>query len=128
MYMLDTNACLDFLLGRSAAIARRIERAFDRLTVSSVTAAELYVGNRSSQDPARDARLVNMFLHGVVVAPFDAAAAAAYGEIARTHGVTRHSFDRLVAAHARVLDLTLVTNNERDFSDIFGVRIENWTQ
>jgi tRNA(fMet)-specific endonuclease VapC len=128
MYMLDTNVCLDFLLGRSVAVARKIEQAFDRLTVSTITAAELHVGSRTSQEPDRDARKVDIFLHGIIVAPFDAAAAVAYGEIARTHGVTRHGFDRLIAAHARALDLTLVTNNERDFAGITGVRIENWTR
>lgn len=128
MYMLDTNACLDFLLGRNAGIARRIEQAFDRLTVSSITAAELHVGSRTSQDPGRDARKLDIFLHAIPIAPFESVAAAAYGEIARTHGVARHSFDRLIAAHARALDLTLVTNNERDFAGITGVRIENWTR
>ena len=36
--------------------------------------------------------------------------------------------DRLIAAHALALDLTLVTNNERDFADVPGLRIENWTR
>ena len=40
----------------------------------------------------------------------------------------RNRFDRLIAAHALSLGLTLVTNNEADFSDISGLGIENWTK
>jgi len=34
----------------------------------------------------------------------------------------------LIAAHARSLDLILVTNNEREFERIAGLRIENWAK
>ncbi len=50
MYLLDTNICIDFLDGRSEPLARRMEDNFGRLTISTITAAELFVGNRSSQD------------------------------------------------------------------------------
>lgn len=38
----------------------------------------------------------------------------------------RAAFDRLIAAHALSLDLTLITNNESDFTDIPGLRVDNW--
>lgn len=128
MYLLDTNACLDFLLGRRAAIAPRIERAFGRLAVSSVTAAELHVGNRLSEAPEEDARRVDHFLAGVQVKAFDDLAARAYARVVRLLGVERASFDRLIAAHALSLDLTLVTNNVRHFAAVPGLKIENWTE
>lgn len=127
MYLLDTNACLDFLLARSAAIVPRIERAYRQLFISAITAAELRVGNRTSEDPEKDARRVDVFLNGVTVTPFDAAAADTYGEVVRLVGMKRSSFDRLIAAHAITLDLTLVTNNERQFIDVPGLRVENWS-
>jgi tRNA(fMet)-specific endonuclease VapC len=40
----------------------------------------------------------------------------------------RASYDRLIAAHALSLDLTLITNNEGDFADVPGLRVENWTR
>lgn len=128
MYLLDTNACLDFLLARNAAIVPRIERAFGKLSISAITTAELRVGNRASADPVKDARNVDTFLTVVSVAPFDSVAADIYGQVARTIGVQRSSFDRLIAAHALALDLTLVTNNERHFADVPGLRVENWTR
>ncbi|VVT13010.1 Ribonuclease VapC [Sphingomonas sp. EC-HK361] len=127
-YLLDTNACLDFLLGRSASLAGRIERQFGRLAVSIISAAELRVGNKTSEDPERDARRVEQFLASVIVPSFDEAAASAYGRLAKQAGVRRGSFDRLIAAHALAIDATLVTNNERDFADISGLKIENWTR
>lgn len=126
MYLLDTNACLDFLLARRAAIAPRMARAFGRLAVSAITAAELHVGNRYSAQPDEDARRVDHFLSRVAVKPFDDAASRRYANVVRLLGVQRTSFDRLIAAHALSLDLTLVTNNERDFADVPGLRVENW--
>lgn len=127
MYLLDTNACIDFLIGRSAQLAERMAEAFGRLTVSMITVAELKVGNKTSRDAEGDKRRLDAFLAGVDVLPFDDAAAITYGSIARQIGVRRHSFDRLIAAHALSLGLILVTRNEADFADVPGLRIENWT-
>ena len=60
----------------------------------------------------------------MTVLPFDEEAAKAYAKLTFRRG----SFDRLIAAHALSLGLTVVTNNERDFSDIVGLKIENWTK
>ena len=56
--------------------------------------------------------------------PFDEAAVRAYAALPFRRG----SFDRLIAAHALALDLTLVTSNVRDFADIPGLLVENWTR
>lgn len=128
MYLLDTNACLDFLLSRQPAIVPRIRRAYRQLAVSAVSAAELRVGNRSSQNPDHDARQVDLFLAGVRLAAFDDAAAMRYGELMKVLTVRRTNFDRLIAAHALALGAVLVTNNEQDFQDVPGLQIENWTK
>lgn len=127
-YLLDTNACIDFLLGRSDPLARRMGQAFGQLSVSAITAAELRVGNRGSQDPVRDAKRVDTFLAALPVLPFDTEAAIAYAGMVRAIGMRRGSFDRLIAAQALVARATLVTNNERDFADIPGLATENWTR
>jgi tRNA(fMet)-specific endonuclease VapC len=64
------------------------------------------------------------FFELVTVLPFDRAAAAAYARLPFRRG----SFDRLIAAHALCAGLTIVTNNERDYKDIPGLRVENWTR
>ena len=55
--------------------------------------------------------------------PFDERDAEAYAVLPFRRG----RFDRLLAAHAVSRDLALITNNEADFADIAGLRVENWT-
>ena len=58
---------------------------------------------------------------------FDEAAAERYGvQRAAVRDRRRDAFDRLIAAHATSLGLTLVTNNEADFRDYPGLIVENW--
>jgi len=60
--------------------------------------------------------------------PFDMDAAAMFGGLSQQYPGKRNSFDRMIAAHALALNVTLVTNNVADF-DIYqaaGLRLENW--
>ena len=129
MYLLDTNVCIDFALARSDMLRDRIRGAFAQgLSISAVTLAELRVGPRhKGADPADDKRL-DTLVRVLNLRDFDAAAAEAYGRIARQIGVKRRSFDRLIAAHAVSLGLTLITRNEADFLKVPGLKIENWTK
>lgn len=127
--MLDTNACIDFSLGKSDRLRDRLEQAFDGgLAISAVTLAELRVGAKSPTAGQKDEQLLDVLIQAVTLLDFDAAAAERYGTIVRQVGVKRRGFDRLIAAHALSLSLTLVTNNERDFADVPGLRVENWTR
>ncbi|WP_417616132.1 type II toxin-antitoxin system VapC family toxin [Parasphingorhabdus sp.] len=127
MYLLDTNACIDFLDARNQHVADRIDAAFGHLTVSAITVAELRVGSKTSTDPVGDARRIDAFVAGVKVTAFDEASATTYGNVIRKIGVKRKSFDRLIGIQALTLGLTLVTSNEKDFADVPGLKIENWT-
>ncbi|WP_278392724.1 type II toxin-antitoxin system VapC family toxin [Sphingobium yanoikuyae] len=126
-YLLDTNVCIDFLLGRSARLAERMAAEFDRLSVSAVTAAELRVGNRGSSDPVGDLRRVDTFLALLNILSFDDAAARTYAEMVRLVGVRRRGFDRLIGAQAMASAMVLVTRNEKDFADIPGLTVEDWS-
>jgi tRNA(fMet)-specific endonuclease VapC len=126
MYLLDTNACIDFLEARSLALAKRIEANFDALAISTITAAELLVGPKTSEDPEGDAQKLDIFIASVQVVDFDLAAARAYGDVIRKIGVERNSFDRLIGVQALVLGFTLVTRNGKHFADVPGLRVENW--
>jgi tRNA(fMet)-specific endonuclease VapC len=129
MFMLDTNSCIDFTLGRSDALRERIRRSYRRgLAISTITLGELRVGPKHPGADPEDERRLDVFIGTLTVHPFDERAAEEYGRVARSVGVKRMSFDRLIAAHARALDLTLVTRNESDFADVPSLRIVNWTQ
>ena len=129
MYLLDTNICIVFTQGTIPVLRERIQERYARgLAMSAITLAELRVGARASADPIGDGKRLDLLATLIPVCDFDAAAAESYGRLAREIGVRRRSFDRLITAHALSLSLTLVTNNERDFSDIPGLRVENWTR
>lgn len=122
-FLLDSNICI-YLLGALSQAARvRVESLYPGEVVTSAVAyAEVMRGVDSS-----DARAVadsEALFAAIPVLPFDAAAAAVYRRLPFKRG----AFDRLIAAHAMALDLTFVTNNESDFHEVPGLRIENWTR
>lgn len=102
----------------------------DGVAVSSITAAELYVGVAKSADRQRHGKAVADLLGAVTVLPFDMRAAQAYGVI-RSHLERRGQgigpLDLFIAAHAVAEDASLVTNNVREFSRVPTLEIENWT-
>ena len=128
MYLLDTNTCIDFALARSRPLVSRIERNYRYgISLSAITLAELRVGSRRSEADPEDDRRLDKFVATLTLYPFGDAAADDYGRLGREIAFKRRGFDRLIAAHARSLGLILVTNNESDFADVPGLRVENWT-
>ena len=71
--------------------------------------------------------LLDSLLEDIVVAPFEARAARAYGPLrAANRERNKDALDKLIAAHAMSLGVTLVTNNEADFRGFTGLAVENW--
>ena len=122
-FLLDSNICIYLLEGLSDKARSQVERrAPGELITSMIVYAEVMRGLR--EDDARGRALTDAFFEVVPVVPFDKAAALAFRRVPFRRG----GFDRLIAAHALALDLTLITNNPRDFADIAGLRVENWTE
>lgn len=127
--MVDTNICIYGLSGRHQVVAGMFSQHAGHICISSVTLAELEYGVAHSSRPAQNRASVDRFLAELAVVPFDASAAAAYGDIKHqlfAQGTPIGPLDMLIAAHARSLDLTLVTNNRREFDRIPGLKLENW--
>jgi tRNA(fMet)-specific endonuclease VapC len=121
-FLLDTNVCIYILEGKIAPLRQRLESLEPgSVIVSSISFAEVMRGIDRA-DSVRERRAERLFAFFPVL-PFDVAAGSAYRDVPFKRG----SFDRLIAAHALALNLTLVTNNERDFADLPGLRVENWT-
>lgn len=128
MYLLDTNICIDFVDGRSDVARQKMrDNRKAGLAISSITAAELLVGPKESDDPEGDQEKIERFLTVIDLIDFDRPAADAYADIVRRVGMKRRSFDRLIAGHALSLGLVLVTNNSKHFADVPGLKVENWT-
>jgi tRNA(fMet)-specific endonuclease VapC len=98
--------------------------------VSSITVAELEFGVAKSSQQEKNSETLRKFLLGLNIVDFDRAAAKEYGQIRAIlegKGTPIGANDLLIASIAKSRDYTLVTNNEREFSRIDGLKIENWT-
>ncbi len=128
-YLLDTNICVHLIQRHPPELLRRFE-AFDfgDLVISVVTLAELRHGvERDAAIKSEAERALDTLLTYLPVLPLDNAVAVQYGVFAAAvRDRRRDAFDRLIAAHAASLGLTLVTNNEADFRDYPGLVVENW--
>jgi len=129
-YMLDTNICIYLMKHQPPEVRERFAACFvGDVVISAVTLAELEFGIACSSPAVHAANQLALesLLDDITVAPFDAQAAKAYGPIrAANKERKRDALDKLIASHAVALGVTLVTNNEADFDNYAGLRIENW--
>jgi len=122
-FMLDSNIIVALGLAADEALrARMTEHDEGDFVVSAVAYAEVIYGSARGKPPALDQ--LKALIDEIPVLPFDEQAARAYA----TLPFKRASYDRLIAAHALSLDLTVVTDNERHFADVPGLKVENWTE
>lgn len=131
-YMLDTNICIYIAKHRPPEVKARFDRMSPgQLVMSVVTYGELcYGASKSVQSGNAFAILEDMVLD-IPVAPLSPAVGRTYGEMRAAlakQGRLIGSNDLWIAAHAMALCLTLATNNEREFSRIAGLAVENWTK
>lgn len=127
-FLLDTDICIH-LINRKEAPRERFRRNAAQTGVSAISYAELCFGVAHSARIALNERLLQQFRTDLQILSFDADAATHYGEIRQElsrQGALIGPHDLLIAAHARSRDATLVTNNEREFGRVPGLRTENW--
>ena len=131
-YMLDTNICI-------YAIKHKPEKVFQKLQevepedvcVSSVTYAELVHGVEKSAAVEKNRLALFMLLANIEIKNFDTYAADCYGKIRadlEKKGTPIGTLDMMIAGHAQSLDLTIVTNNVKEFARVDNLKIENWTE
>ena len=131
-FMLDTNVCIDLIRHRSEQVLKHLLRISPgRVCVSSITLSELEYGVSKSVAPERNRLALAEFMSPIVVLPYSDVVAPIYGRV-RAHleakGTGIGALDTLIAAHALAANLALVTNNEREFRRVPGLRIVNWTK
>jgi tRNA(fMet)-specific endonuclease VapC len=130
-YMLDTDTCSYIIKRSSDVILKRLRRvAVDDVCISVITKSELLFGVEMSLRRQQDALAVEAFLAHIEVLDFTDEASFHYAKIRaelKRHGAMIDANDLFIAAHARSLGLTLVTNNSREFGRISHLTIENWT-
>ena len=129
--MLDTNICIYIIKQQPAAVLKRfLEYQLGEICISSITLAELRFGVAKSAYRDKNAGALDEFIIPLEVIPFDEEAALVYGDIRAAlekAGTPIGSMDMLIAAHAVSLNVTLVTNNTREFERVPGLTVVDWT-
>lgn len=128
-YLLGTNVVSDLIRNPQGRVAARIAAVGeDRIYTSIVVAAELRYGSIKKGSPRLSAQ-IDVVLGALQVVPLEPPVDAVYGRIRATlerAGQTIGGNDLLIAAHALALGDILVTANEREFSRVDGMILENW--
>lgn len=131
-YLLDTNICVDIIRKKPPAAVKRVRsKQPGEIAISTITLAELEYGIARSRHPDRNRIALLEFLIPFAILDFDQSACHDYGRIRASleaKGRPIGPMDLLLAAQAKSRDLILVTNNEKEFKRIDGLRIENWTR
>ena len=132
IFMLDTDICIYIIKRKPAGVLKRLESLQPgQLAMSSITFAELMNGAKKSRHVEANLEKLNALGELIDIRPFDKQAAVSYGDVRsrlEKKGETIGGNDLLIAAHALSLNWTLVTNNDREFSRVEGLKMENWAK
>jgi tRNA(fMet)-specific endonuclease VapC len=128
--MLDTNICIYLIRKNPVRVLKKLQEIkASEVCISSITLAELEYGVQKSQNQNQNKIALAEFIAPLEIEPFEEDAAIKFGEI-RTKlekkGSVIGAYDMLIAAHALSLNVTLVTNNLREFIRISSLKVENW--
>jgi tRNA(fMet)-specific endonuclease VapC len=128
--MLDTNICIYIIKKKTENVLSQLKQNWEKgLYISTITLAELEFGNANSSYKERNRLALLEFLTIMGIKHFAENAAKEYGMIKKNLKDRNYligPFDMLIAAHAKSLNMTLVTNNVMEFERIGGLRLENW--
>ncbi len=131
-YLLDTNICIHAMKYHVAVLRRMRDAGPQAIGLSTIVIAELAYGVARSADTHREKNLLalNKFLAGFDALTWPVQAGWLFGaerQRLNVAGTPVGELDLLIGAHALAEDLTLVTNNTREFQRIAGLRLEDWT-
>ncbi len=130
LYMLDTNICSYIIKNAPEGVKiklKEVEREHE-LGLSSIVVSELFYG-AYRKNSEKLVKLIKDFIENFSIYNFDSVAAEIYGKIRaklERSGSLIGAYDLQIAAHAISLNAVLVTNNEREFKRIKGLKVENW--
>ena len=129
-FLLDTNICIYIIKQKPPEVLQRFNNyQVGDIGISSITVAELEFAVQKSQFPARNQQALTQFLLPLKVVDFDRAAAILYGDIRarlEQQGTAIGSLETLIAAHTLSLQVTLITNNVKEFSRVPNLQLDNW--
>ena len=129
-YMLDTNICIYIIKAKPKKVLDKFHTlGMGDVCISSITLAELQYGVEKSKYKERNKLALAAFLSSIEILPFSDNAAAEYGKIRANlekQGNIIGAYDLMIGAHALSENITLVTNNTKEFKRIENLSLENW--
>jgi tRNA(fMet)-specific endonuclease VapC len=129
-YMLDTDTSSYIMKRSHNAVLKRLQKLpTSAVCISVITKSELLFGVEVSPRRQQDAAALDEYLRHVEVLEFPDVAAFHYAQIRaalKARGTMIGANDLFIAAHARSLELTLVTNNTQEFARVPDLKVENW--
>jgi tRNA(fMet)-specific endonuclease VapC len=128
-YMLDTDTVIYAIKNRPDQVRKRFKQHNGQICISTVTLGELIFGAEKSAQPETNLQIIEGMLARMELVHFNESAAAHFGqiraELAKV-GTPIGPYDSMIAGHARALSLILVSNNQKEFNRVSGLRLENW--
>jgi tRNA(fMet)-specific endonuclease VapC len=129
-YMLDTNICTYLIKKHPVKTLQRLQQVdASDVCISVIAVSELEYGIEKSLKRDLNRLAFAEFLAPIEILPFDELAAFHYGRVRaslESKGRTIGPYDLQIAAHAFSRNLTLVTNNVREFRRVPQLSVENW--
>jgi tRNA(fMet)-specific endonuclease VapC len=130
MYMLDTDTCIYIIKKKPEEVVKKLKNKRKKgLAISTITLAELEFANENSMYKEKNKIALMEFLTIIDIKHFDENAAREYGVVKKDLKGKKcliGPFDMLIGAHAKSLNLILVTNNTGEFERIKDLAVENW--
>ena len=122
-FLIDSDLAIDSMGGETESRLNQRLALCDagEVSISAISFAEVALGTWNGRPPQQD--VLDAFVRAVPIVDFDEAAAREYAQLP----FKRARFDRLLAAHALSVGAVVITNNEADFADVPGLKVENWT-
>ena len=134
MFILDTNICIFIIKKKHDKLLEKIKKNIHKgLCISSITLAELEFGIENAKPEYKTGNTIALleFLSIFDVKNFDGKASKEYGKVKKDlkdRNCLIGPLDMLIGAHAKSLNMTLLTNNTREFGKIRNLFIEDWTK
>jgi len=131
-YLLDTNICIYIIKKKPEQVLKKFQRMKkSEIYLSSITIAELIYGVEKSQFKEKNMAAFDDFISPFECVDFNNESAKTFGRLRadlEKNGSMIGVFDLQIASISIAHDMTLVTNNEKEYSRVSGLRIENWTK
>jgi tRNA(fMet)-specific endonuclease VapC len=128
-YMLDTDTCIYTINRKPVHLKRLFNTHIGQMCISSVTWGELICGAEKSSAVERNLEQLQGFVARLEILPLGEHEACQFGQVKaelELSGQPIGSCDMMIAGHARSTGLILITNNQREFNKVKGLRLENW--